>query len=129
MINSMVGRMTYKVNQGKFTRVNRKFIKYLKRELPDKTLKEFKQNTPIDQGNARRNTKKSKISKGFKITADYPYSGVIEEGQYPNPPKVPTGRTVGGFSTQAPKGITEPTIDWLQSEIREKLRKLNRGRF
>ena len=121
--------MTYRVNQGKFKRVNRRFLKYLKRELPGKTLNEFKENTPIDQSNARRKTKKRRMSKGFKIIADYPYSGVIEEGRYPNPPKNPTGKTIGGYSTQAPKGITEPTIEWLQNEIREKLRKLSRGRF
>lgn len=34
-----------------------------------------------------------------------PYARVIEYGQYPNPPKNPTGKTVNGFSVQAPQGV------------------------
>ena len=29
-----------------------------------------------------------------------------------NPPKEGTGRTSGGYSTQSPKGMIEPTLDY-----------------
>jgi hypothetical protein len=34
-----------------------------------------------------------------------PYAQKLEYGGYPNPPKNPTGKTVGGYSTQAPRGM------------------------
>jgi hypothetical protein len=38
-----------------------------------------------------------------------PYARTLEYGLYPNPPKHPTGKTVGGFSTQAPTGMVRTT--------------------
>lgn len=35
---------------------------------------------------------------------------VLEYGLYPNPPKHGTGKTVNGFSTQAPAGMVRTTI-------------------
>ncbi len=46
------------------------------------------------------------------LTNALPYAPVIEYGLYPNPPKKPTGRTVNGFSTQAPQGMV--TINTLR---------------
>jgi hypothetical protein len=39
------------------------------------------------------------------ITNALPYAAVIEYGQYPNPPKNPTGKTANGYSIQAPQGM------------------------
>lgn len=39
------------------------------------------------------------------ITNALPYAHVIEYGQYPNPPKNPTGKTANGYSIQAPQGM------------------------
>jgi hypothetical protein len=39
------------------------------------------------------------------ITNALPYAVVIEYGQYPNPPKNPTGKTANGYSIQAPQGM------------------------
>jgi hypothetical protein len=39
------------------------------------------------------------------ITNALPYAAVIEYGQYPNPPKNPTGKTANGYSIQAPSGM------------------------
>lgn len=39
------------------------------------------------------------------ITNALPYAAVLEYGGYPNPPKNPTGKTAGGYSIQAPKGM------------------------
>lgn len=39
------------------------------------------------------------------ITNALPYAAVLEYGQYPNPPKNPTGKTQNGYSIQAPSGM------------------------
>lgn len=39
------------------------------------------------------------------LTNSLPYADVIENGGYPNPPKHPTGKTEGGYSIQAPRGV------------------------
>lgn len=39
------------------------------------------------------------------ISNSLPYATVLEYGGYPNPPKNPTGKTAGGYSIQAPKGM------------------------
>ena len=39
------------------------------------------------------------------ISNSLPYARVIEYGGYPNPPKTPTGKTIGGYSKQAPQGV------------------------
>lgn len=108
---------------GKFKRFNKRIIRYLRKELPDITLEEFRDNTPIDGGNARSKTKLKTRNKGFQVIGDYPYGGVINEGGYPNPPIEGTGKTRGGFSTQAPKGITKPTIDFVDKEVKRFIRK------
>ena len=95
--------MGLKVNDKIYKRKIKKLQRYVANRLPKETLKEFKENTPRDKGNARRNTKLIKrTTRGFTIKGDYPYSGVIDRGEYPNPPKQGTGKTRGGYSTQAP---------------------------
>lgn len=67
---------------------------------------EFKAITPIRTGNARRNTN----LRGSAIDADYPYAEALN---------------MGG-SKQAPKGMTEPTIDAIRTYIEKELNvKLN----
>jgi hypothetical protein len=39
------------------------------------------------------------------IKNNAPYINMLEYGGYPNPPKKGTGKTINGFSTQAPNGI------------------------
>jgi hypothetical protein len=39
-----------------------------------------------------------------------PYAVVVDNGDYPNPPKKPTGKTAGGYSVQAPNGIVGPVL-------------------
>ena len=96
-------------------------------EMPNEAMKDtynvYKKNTPIKTGNARSKTNVKNTSKGFEVTGNYPYGGVINEGGYPNPPKAGTGKTSGGFSTQAPKGITKPTIEFIEKEVKQYIRK------
>ena len=44
------------------------------------------------------------------IATDKVYAPIIEYGLYPNPPKNPTGRTVNGYSSQAPAGMVRVTV-------------------
>ena len=60
-------------------------------------FQEFVKNTPVKSGNARRSTKKSTNS----IDANYAYAQRLEEG----------------WSKQAPKGMTEPTIEEVRAYV------------
>jgi len=59
--------------------------------------REFVSNTPIRSGNARRKTRVN----GNSIDANYPYAQRLEEG----------------YSKQAPKGMTEPTIEAVREYV------------
>lgn len=67
--------------------------------LPQETLDEFKKNTPVRSGNARRRTKLVQNS----IEANYPYAQRLDEG----------------WSKQAPRGMVEPTLRWLRNRIKQ----------
>ncbi|SSY81044.1 hypothetical protein [Alysiella crassa] len=41
----------------------------------------------------------------FSLHNSLPYIKTLEYGLYPNPPKKGTGKTINGFSTQAPQGF------------------------
>lgn len=64
----------------------------------------FKSITPVRSGNARRRTS----TQGDTIHADYPYAQRLDEG----------------YSRQAPKGMTEPTIDYIDRELDRILRRM-----
>jgi len=70
--------------------------------LPQAALDEFKANTPIRTGNARRNT----VLQGNSIVADYAYGQRLDEG----------------WSKQAPQGMTAPTLKWIQQEVDQRLK-------
>lgn len=75
-------------------------------QLPDELVKDayqvFRKNTPVDKGNARRNT----ILRRTTIEADYNYAQPLDEGH----------------SKQSPQGMTKPTIEFLESELEKKVR-------
>lgn len=56
------------------------------------------------------------------ITNALPYAATLEYGQYPNPPKNPTGKTANGYSIQAPQGMFRISAlqfnDYVQKAIR-----------
>lgn len=70
------------------------------KHLTDVAYDYFKKITPIKGGNARRNTVKG----NNKINANYPYAGRLDEG----------------YSKQAPKGMVEPTWEYLKDYIKKK---------
>lgn len=59
-----------------------------------------------------------KLGQTFYMANNLPYARVVEYGLYPNPPKNPTGKTVNGFSKQAPAGMVRINIRKLISKIR-----------
>lgn len=73
-------------------------------DLPEAAHEEFIKNTPKRSGNARRNTR----LQDTKIIADYAYSQQLDQGS----------------SRQAPKGMTEPTEQWIQQEVDRRLKGL-----
>jgi hypothetical protein len=76
------------------------------RELAHVGFTKFKEITPIDKGNARRNTKLV----NDEIQADYPYATVLDQGR-----GVRDGQMRG--SDQAPKGMSDPTIKHVEQYI------------
>jgi hypothetical protein len=59
------------------------------------------------------------------VNNNVPYMETIEFGLYPNPPKRPTGKTVNGFSTQAPAGVIGVTAEgWEEEFVKPAIEKL-----
>lgn len=86
-------------------------IKQKLAKLPQEAYKEFVKNTPVRSGNARRSTKLN----GSTIEADYQYAGVLDKGRHMTP------RGMRG-STQAPKGMTKPTVDFIKKRVAQIVR-------
>jgi hypothetical protein len=118
--------MTFRVNSRIFRSELKKVKRYVnsRNRFPEEVFDEFVENTPRDKGNARDNTKLKKAVQGWKIVGDYPYSGVIDKGRYPNPPAKGTGKTVNGYSTQARQGIIKPTLKFAKKEFKRFLRRI-----
>lgn len=77
----------------------------------DQAYQHFRDITPVKTGNAKRNTRKV----NDEIHADYPYAGVLDKGRHM------TNRGMRG-STQAPRGMSFPTIQkfgrWISQYLR-----------
>ncbi len=69
------------------------------KELLDLAYNVFKKNTPIDTGNARKNTKKEGSD---TIFADYAYARRLDQG----------------YSRQAPDGMKKPMFDEIRKHLR-----------
>ncbi len=72
-------------------------------KMASEAYKVFLRNTPIKTGNARANTELERN----EILADYPYAVRLDQG----------------WSKQSPKGMSEPTIKFLQDYIKKNLGK------
>lgn len=87
---------------GNFNRLRNRTAK-IQRDLdnlPKEFLQVVRKETPIDTGNARRNT--TVIDKNT-IRADYPYAKRLDEG----------------WSKQAREGFVKPSLRWLKNRIRQ----------
>ena len=80
------------------------------RDVPDQIIRaafrHFRAVTPIRSGRARRSTR----LQGDTIIADYPYAGPLDSG----------------YSSQAPQGMTVPTVRFVQRLWQQHIKKLNR---
>lgn len=90
-----------KVNRSSFDKTMRD-LSTLFTDLPMAAHKEFVKQTPKRTGNARANTK----LEGTKIVADYQYAQRLDDG----------------YSKKNPRGMTEPTEQWIRKEINRRLR-------
>jgi hypothetical protein len=83
-----------------------KDLEDLGKDIMKPAYKFYKKTTPIRSGNARNNTK----LKGTTIKSAYPYAGALDDG----------------FSTQAPDGMTEPTIEQIERLIDKEVNRIGR---
>lgn len=113
-----------KLNGRKWRKARRKMERYLEDQFPRQVHDDFVKNTPKASGNARNKTTLRRAPGGWRILGDYPYSGVIDQGKYPNPPKQGTGKTRNGYSTQAPDGIVEPTLKQARKRFDKFMRRI-----
>jgi hypothetical protein len=83
------------------------------KKLPVETHKFFVDTTPIDTGNARRQTR---LVNNRKIQARYSYAQVLDKGRHM------TSSGIRG-SRQAPQGMSKPTKQFIKQRIKQILRK------
>ena len=109
--------------------------------------------TPVDTGRARGNWNisvgspdlttsdttdpKFKQPKSIPAGADdqpiyicnnLPYIRKLEFGEYPNPPKKDGGKTVNGFSRQAPHGMVGVTVANAETYLKKAMNDVNNGK-
>ncbi len=71
-------------------------------DLPKEGYDHFRSITPKRSGNARRRTR----LQGSTIKADYPYATRLDTG----------------WSKQAPKGMSDPTVEFMRKIVRKLMR-------
>ena len=94
----------------KITVDKRIFKKRMKKldQVPNQLMRnaftELKDKTPVRSGNARNKTKLRRNT----IRSDYPYAGRLDEG----------------WSKQAPKGFTEPTLEFMDKNVDKLIKRI-----
>lgn len=61
---------------------------------------------------------KGDIKKGFYLSNNLPYIQKLEYGGYPTDPKKSTGKTIGGFSKQAPQGMVRISMQKVEKDLK-----------
>ena len=74
------------------------------------TYQYFRDITPVDTGNAKRNT----VLRGNTIVANYPYAQVLDNGRV-----FSNGKMQG--SKQAPNGMSQPTKQYFMKQLAKNL--------
>tara|TARA_R110001606_G_scaffold132904_2_gene268902 strand:- start:2352 stop:2735 length:384 start_codon:yes stop_codon:yes gene_type:complete len=123
-----MAKVTIKIDDKAFKKQLNNIVKYTEDTMVDKMVEVYRENTPqggpppagTKGGNARQNTKR----KGNSVVAKYPYAGVLDDGLFPRSPRAGYGKTSGGYSTQAPKGMAEPTIKQIQKLFNKYVKKI-----
>lgn len=68
----------------------------------------------------------SRWGDALHLTNNLPYIFKLEYGGYPNPPRLSTGKTVNGFSKQAPQGMFRRNILRITAIVQKHARRLSR---
>ena len=79
-------------------------LEEVSREIVPEALDKFREETPVRSGRARRNTRRQ----DQKIIADYPYAERLDQG----------------YSRQAPDGMVQPTLEFIEQEFQRRLKGL-----
>jgi len=90
-------------------RLSREVSKVLK-DVATKTKTTAQSLTPIDSGYARSQWRKTNKSKGFKVSNNTPYIQFLDQGS----------------SSQAPQGITKPTVRKITGYVKQQSRRIKR---
>lgn len=72
-------------------------------------------NLPLAQSAVAVALGRKQTLKYFSIFNNLPYIRHLEYGLYPNPPKNKTGKTLNGYSTQAPQGMLRVALQQWES--------------
>lgn len=109
-------KIQVEINSDGFLRDLADIKNYVRRDLGREAYEFFKDQTPVDSGNARRSTKYRDNNNRKIIDANYPYAGVLDKGRHM------TNRGMRG-SNQAPEGMSKPTQEFIEKELRKQIRK------
>lgn len=135
----------------KFCEKNKVAIKEVRKNYAFALYSSIVKKTPVDTGRARANwnvsvgspdlsttedTRKTPKSKdkmpapngdeSIFISNNLPYITKLEYGGYPNPPKKGNGKTVNGYSKQAPEGMVGVTLANNEAIFNAALRSVNK---
>ncbi|WP_288061385.1 HK97 gp10 family phage protein [Rodentibacter caecimuris] len=120
---------------GKFIRTVEQKADVVMRKTALELLTKVQAKTPVDSGQLRASWTSAinalptsydgqvdvatvKFGDTWFLGTNKPYAPQLEYGLYPNPPKSKSGKTVNGFSKQAPQGMirisVQETKDWLE---------------
>jgi len=81
------------------------------RAIPNQTTKATDPSGKTSLSRVDKALTRLQIGQTFYMANSLPYARTVEYGKYPNPPKNPTGKTVNGFSRQAPAGMARIAVD------------------
>lgn len=102
-----MAKTSLKINRMDMVKLQKQIDKAVDVSTED-TYDFFKKKTPVKGGNARRNTKYKETNTKASIIGDYPYSGRLD----------------AGYSKQAPRGMTKPSLKELEKIITKQFRKI-----
>jgi len=100
-------KITIKVDDGDFLNEIKDIEQYMNADVPRKAYTHFRNLTPVRSGNARNKTKYRSGPDQHTIAANYPYAKRLDTG----------------WSNQAPDGMSEPTLEYIEKLIASRLRK------
>ncbi len=96
-------------------KINQKDLRDLQKDInkaidtaTEDTYEFYKKITPIRGGNARNKTKYKQSAKQAVINANYPYAKRLDEG----------------YSKQAPRGMSKPSLKQLERELSNEFRRI-----